>query len=192
MAYKKDWSEFYDITKSKPPRPLLVEALKYVSRTNKVIDIGAGALRDTKYLLEKGFEVTVIDSSPLMIDHANDLKNDKLHAFVTKFEDFDFPKNEYNLASAMYSLPFCSPKSFNQVFEKIKNSLKVGGIFCGQLFGNRDEWSNNKNMTFHTLEQARQLLSGLDIISLEEEEKDDKTGSGDMKHWHVFHFIARK
>ena len=192
MAYKKDWSEFYEITRSKPPRDLLVQALKYVSQKGKVVDIGGGALRDTRHLLKEGFDVVVIDKSPLVADEAKSIANERLHVHITAFEDFIFPADTYVLASAMYALPFCEPRHFCELIRKIKSSLQPGGIFCGQLFGDRDEWSNNAKMTFHTIDKAKELLSDMEIISFNEEEKDDTAGKGETKHWHVFHFIARK
>lgn len=130
----KDWSDYYKATKAKPPRPLLVKALEFVENKDKAIDLGGGALNDTKYLLDQGFDVTVVDKSPLMEQEAKDIPSDKLHAFTAAFEDFNFPKEEYDLASAMFALPFAAPNHFNAVFEKIKDSLKKGGIFCGQIF----------------------------------------------------------
>lgn len=192
MAYKKDWAEYYKVTKAKPPRPLLISALKYVVDGKKALDIGGGALRDTKYLLDQGFDVTVIDKSPLMKKEADEMKNERLNAHTVSYEDFDFPVAEYDIAVAMYSLPFCEPAHFDTVIKRIKDSLKIGGVFCGQLFGDRDEWSSNAKMTFHTIDQAKKVLEGLEIVFFQEEEKNDKTSLGEMKHWHVFHFIAVK
>lgn len=189
---RKDWKEYYEITKNSPPTKLLVKALEYVAKKNKAIDIGGGALKDTRYLLEQGFDVTVIDKAELMAKEAELVKSNKLHYIISSFSDFEFPKNEYSIASAMYSLPFNSPESFGAVFAKIKESLISGGIFCGQCFGIRDEWSTNQKMTFHTKEQVENLLSDMKIILLDEEEKDGKTANGTPKHWHVFHFIAKK
>lgn len=189
---QKDWSEYYEITKSKPPTKLLVKALEYVPEKDKAIDIGAGALKDARYLLEQGFDVTAIDKSPLMEQEAKALDNDNLHAFTTSFEDFNFHKNEYDIASSMFALPFTAPEHFEKVFNEIKLSLKKGGIFCGQFFGINDEWSKNPKMTFHTEEQVRDLFVDFEILSLKEIEEDGTTANGTPKHWHVFHVIARK
>lgn len=189
---KRDWQEYYEITKNKPPTKLLIKALENVAAKNKAIDIGGGALKDTRYLLEQGFDVTVVDKADLMAKEAEAIKSDKLHYFVSSFADFDFPKSEYDIASAMYSLPFNPPDSFDAVFTRIKESLVNGGIFCGQCFGVRDEWSTNQKMTFHTKEQVEKLLSDMEVILLDEEEKDDRTANGTPKHWHIFHFIAKK
>lgn len=187
-----DWSGYYKATKSRPPRALLIKALKYVTHKEKAIDIGGGVLNDTRYLLAQGFEVTVIDKSQEVEEEAKTIQNNKLTALTTAFEDFSFPKNEYDLASAMYALPFTPPQYFNAVFKRIRDSLKKEGVFCGQFFGERDGWNDKPDMTFHTEAQVHELLKGLEVISFKEEEKDDRTAKGDMKHWHVFHVIARK
>jgi len=47
-------------------------------------------------------------------------------------------------------------------------------------------------MTFHTKEEAERLICGLKIVKFKEEDKEGKTAVGPIKHWHVFHFIAKK
>ncbi len=101
MNQDKDWSDYYKATKAKPPRPLLVKALGFVKNKGKAIDLGGGALNDSKYLLDQGFDVTVIDKSPLMEQEAKDIPNNKLHAFTFAFEDFNFPKAEYEFVVLM-------------------------------------------------------------------------------------------
>lgn len=189
---KKDWSEYFEVTRSKPPFSLLVEAVKYIKDKGKAIDIGGGALRDTRYLLEQGFDVTVIDNSPLLKQEADRIKDPDLHHIVTAFEDFHFPKSEYNLASAMFVLNFCDPTRFDTAFQNIKDSLKPGGVFCGQLFGDRDTWSNNAGMTYPSKDHLMKLLSGFEVISFVEKETDNKDASDEVRSGHVFSFIARK
>lgn len=189
---ERNWKIYYEATKAKPPRPLLVKAIEFVENKGKAIDLGAGNLNDTKFLLNEGFEVIAIDKSPLMAEEAKNIPHEKLRVQTVGFEEFNFPTEEYDLATAMFALPFTSPQRFNEVFEKIRNSLKKGGIFCGQLFGDRDEWKTDTRMTFHTEEEAKKLFSGFEVIFFKEDEKDDKTAAGVMKHWHIFHFIIRK
>ncbi len=66
-----------------------------------------------------------------------------------------------------------------------------GGVFAGQLFGTRDTWADDPDMTFHARHQAEVLLNGLDILRLEETERDGHAFSG-PKHWHTFDILARK
>lgn len=189
---KRDWAEFYEITQNRPPSKLLVKALEYLTYKNKAIDIGGGALKDTRYLLSLGFDVTIIDQAQLMAVEAKKIKSDKLHYFITSFDKFHFPEDAFDIASAIYSLPFNPPETFDGVFENVKKSLKKDGIFCGQLFGDRDGWSKNPEMTFCTKAEAQELLKDMETISFEEEERDGTLANGTPKHWHVFHFIAKR
>lgn len=186
------WSKYYDATRDMPPRPLLVQAIESLTTGNKAIDIGGGTLRDARYLLSKGFDVTVIDKESQMLDEAQNLKTNKLRCIVTTFEDFDFAPRQYDIASAMYSLPFNPPETFPAVFDNIKQSLVKNGIFAGQFFGVHDEWIARKNMTFHTRAQVERLLTDMEIILLREEEQEGTTALGTKKHWHLFHVIAKK
>ena len=192
MSKNPDWKEYYRDTKDKPPSPLLVQALEYVQNKEKAIDIGGGALKDTRFLIEQGFEVTVIDKEESLVDMVASLDSERVHPIVSSFVDFDFPVGEYDIASAMYSLPFNSPETFDRVFGHIKNSLAPQGIFCGQFFGTKDEWRNNPKMSFHTKSQVEEYLDDMEILKLTEEERDGKTANGQPKHWHIIHFIARK
>jgi SAM-dependent methyltransferase len=194
MAKTTDWSQYYEYTRNLPPYSFLVEAQKYVKAKGRAIDIGGGALRDCVYLLKQGFEVTVIDNSPLLAQEATSLANNKLHPVIESFEDFQFPENEYDLASAMFSLNFCSPNNFDMVFEKIKNSLKKDGIFCCQLFGNRDKSAGNSGLdkTYPSREMVEKLLQDLEILDFVEKENDDKDADHEVRSGHVFQFVARK
>ena len=187
------WKDYFQNTKNKPPRPLLVKALSYVKNKNKCLDLGSGALNDSVYLISEGFKhVTALDKEPVAKEIADKLPNDKLTYTISSFEDFEFPENEFDLINAQYSLPFISPAKFNEVFGKIYKSLKTEGILAGQFFGNKDEWSNDGNMNFHTKEEVEHIISNFEVLELNEEEKDGPTAVGDIKHWHVFCFILRK
>jgi tellurite methyltransferase len=188
MNDKIDWSDWYNHTRVQPPYDLLNKALSYVKNMGKALDVGGGALKDTRYLLEKGFDVTVIDKSPLLEKEAEKIKSDRLHTYVTSFENFDFPVNEYVLASAMHSLSYCEPEHFNRVFINIKSSLKKGGIFCGHLYDTYDEWSKGINRAYQTANGAKELLKDMDVILFQEEE----TEGDHTKHWRIYDFIARK
>ncbi len=185
---KVDWSEWYDLTRAKSPSRLLVEALSYVKDTGKVIDIGGGALKDTRYLLQKGFDVTVIDNSPLLEKEASAINNERLHPFVISFEDFHFPINDYVLASAMQCLSYCEPAHFSRVIIDIKSSLKEGGIFCGQIYDEYDQNSKSLHKTYKTADEIREYLKDMELILFKEEETEE----GRTKHWRIYNFIARK
>ncbi len=194
MSTERGWQNYYEQTKDNPPSVLLAEALSLCPQKSSALDLGAGALKDSKYLLSQGFEhVTAVDSSQAPEQLIEGLSKDKFEYVIVPFDEFSFPENEYDLVSAQFSLPFNPPASFDAVFASIKNSLKQGGVFTGQLFGEEDEWNTPETkLTFHSKNRVEQLLSGMDISKLEETIRDGTLANGQAKHWHLFNIIARK
>jgi len=66
-----------------------------------------------------------------------------------------------------------------------------GGVFAGQMFGLRDSWADSPRMRFCSLEQAGELLVGLEILDLGEAAWDGEAASG-PKHWHVLDVLVRQ
>ncbi len=187
------WEKYFQNTKGKPPRPLLVEALAFVKNKDTALDFGSGALNESKFLLKEGFNhVFALDKTSVALSIAADLPKDKFEYIISTFEDFNFPNEYFDLINAQYALPFITPESFDFVFSKIDKFLKTGGIFTGQFFGDRDGWKDNKTMTFKSKIEAEKYLGNFKVLSFKEEEQDKSTAAGDEKHWHVFHFIAEK
>ena len=109
---------------------------------------------------------------------------------TSSFEDAHLPKTDFVYAG--YSLPFCNPDYFDRLWANIAASILPDGRFAGQLFGIRDSWANEPDMTFHSAEQVAALCAaGFEIDALDEKEADGQSFSG-PKHWHVFDIIARK
>lgn len=70
--------------------------------------------------------------------------------------------------------------------------MKDGGIFVGQFFGVKDSWIDTTGICVYTEKEVKGFLSNLDIVYFQEEEKDGQTALDGEKHWHIFHFIAKK
>lgn len=188
------WDKYAENSKGKPPRELLRRALDFVGARGTALDLGAGALNDTRFLLDEGFaSVIALDGAPLAQDIADTFPADRFRYAIASFEQFDFPVGAYDLVNAQYSLPYIPPEHFDAVFARIVASLKPGGILTGQLFGNFDDWVGTSGMTFHTLAQARTVLGDLRPLEFEEnDEPNSSTLSGKPKHWHYYDIIARR
>ena len=181
-----NWPEYIKQTENKSPRPLLVEALEYISDKNEALDLGAGALNDSKYLLLLGFKVTAVDGEELVkIDSDNFTFN------KTKIEDYKFPENKFSLVNAQFVLPFIKREALEMVLSDIKKSLKPDGIFTGQFFGDKDDWNKLDSVCVFNREEVKELLNDFEELLLREEERDGKIANGETKHWHIFHFVVK-
>lgn len=198
QAPAHDWLSYINITRTWRPRQVLIEALPYVAGRESALDLGSGALFDSRLLLSEGFQqVTAIDSA---IDETQarellGVSEELLSHFTfinSAIEDFIFPVNQYDLINAQFVLPFLERDNFDKVMINIKQSLKSGGIFVGQFLGHRDTWAEISRVSVFTEDESRQYLNGLEIIEFREEERNGHTATKVPKHWHIFHFITRK
>jgi len=191
---KTVWETYVENTKNAKPRPLLVKAVELAKEKNEALDLGSGALNDVRYLVEIGFKhITAVDAEPVAKDIISNFPPETVDYIISTFENFDFKESHYDLINAQFALPFNPPATFNEVWDKITSSLKSGGVITGQFFGIRDEWNvEGKKMNFHTIEETKEYLSSLELVQFREDEADRETAAGNMKHWHVFHFISIK
>lgn len=193
-----DWLNYINVTRNKRPRQLLVQALPEVKERETALDLGSGALNDSRFLLSQGFaQVIAVDNAinETQAFELLDVSDELLSHFKfinSTIENFVFSEAEYSLVNVQFVLPFINQEKLSEVLEKIKKSLKPGGIFVGQFFGIRDGWSGFSQVGVLTEEEARHRLNGLEIIHFEEEEKDGEAITKEAKHCHIFNFIVRK
>ena len=188
-----DWNEYYKKIQGRAPRQLLLDVLeKYpTGKSLHAIDLGCGDGTETAFLLTRGWYVHAVDGAEAgikrLIEKIPQEARVRLQTQVAKFEKVTLPQTD--LIHASYSIPFCHPDHFPALWGKIKNALNSGGRFAGQLFGVRDSWANEPDMTFHTEEQVFAMLDGLEIEYFHEEDADGQAASG-PKHWHLFTVMA--
>lgn len=190
----ENWKGYAEQAKERPPYPSLAQAISLVKEKGAALDLGAGALGETRALLDAGFKrVVAIDAEPSLSERVKELGNeDRLEAIVTNFEDYNFPLEHFDLLALYYAAPFMSRESFDEMFPKLKASLKKEGVLVGNLFGERDFRNTRPDRTTLTQKEVEALFSDMKIIKLVEDEEDAPTYDQGVQHWHVWHVIARK
>ena len=194
------WEAYYEALEGREARPLFVEALARfgvgAGRAGGLhaVDLGCGDGTETLALLEAGWHVLAVDSEPAAIRHVRSQAGarfqDVLEARVATFENVELPATDFVYAG--YSLPFCRPEHFESLWARISTCIRPGGRFAGHLFGVRDSWAGERDMTFHTAEEVNGLLErAFDVEKVREREEDGRAVSG-PKHWHIFEIIGRK
>jgi tellurite methyltransferase len=197
MTERGDWVGYYEEQGEREPRDVLMQALDMFEdegRRGLAVDLGCGQGFDTAELLRRGWEVVAIDATEEGIRRLRhripERHATRLRTVVSRMEDADVPTAD--LVYASFSLPYCRPQVFPRLWSDIREAIRPGGRFAGELFGDRDTWaSTEEDMTFFGIASARALFDGMELGSFVEEENDDE-GWDEMKHWHVFHAIARR
>ncbi|MDD1954326.1 methyltransferase domain-containing protein [Pseudomonas qingdaonensis] len=190
------WASYYRHHENRPASALLHNAMDSVgpAHCKQAIDLGCGAGNETFALLKAGWRVLAIDQAPQSILRVQSIgagfAPGSLQVMHERFETLKYLP-EAQLIHAGMALPFCHPASFMHFWGLIVDALRPDGVFVGQLFGDRDDWSHDCTRTFHSEGEARALLNGLELITFNALEYDGNSLRG-PKHWHLFEIIARK
>lgn len=127
-----------------------------------ILDIGFGDGLNSEYMINKGYEVTGTDISPLAVKMMHEkfpLMNWITHDTVKKF-----PLNkQFDLIYARLSLHYFQKNQLKNILSNIKNLLKPSGLFyfsvkisqdienTGKILMSEDEWCNI--LPFNIIEQ---------------------------------------
>lgn len=195
-----NWKSYFKERSNLIPRESVLKALEIFESENKskkklfAADIGCGHGTDTIELLRRGWKVHAIDKERTGLTILKKSIDAKLKKnLITSRQEFETIKlDKYDLVNAGYSIPFCRPENFEELWNKIMKSIKKGGRFSGNLFGEKDTWTDNPFMNYHTKENAIKLFRGFELEFFAEKDEDGVTTSGDTKHWHVFSIVAKK
>ncbi len=191
MSDETTWSDYYRENEGREPRALLLEVLDPFEGPGEAVDLGCGAGIDTLAMLERGWRVFATDAEDEAVRRTrgrvpSELEP-RLQTLVMPMEDVELP--EVDLVWASFSLFFCNPARFADVWSRIGRALVGGGRFAGQLLGDRDTWAPDEDISAFSEAEARALFEGWTLERFDEEENDGSSCDG-PKHWHVFHVVA--
>ena len=198
---EKKFKNFQNLTSNDVNIPVWIEKTlqRFEDYKGIAYDLGCGAGNLSFYLLQKGWKVIAVDKEVEIIkskkEKLKDTLKEKLEIVQECFENLEMKKCDFILA--INSLPWCDKEKFNDVWNKINKSLKVGGRIAITFFGPNDDFAkSNSNMTILNKNEILNLLENFQIegktANIIEKEYDGKLASNKSHHWHVFILMARK
>lgn len=145
------------------------DIVEMVKNKDKAIDIGSGALRESKYLAEQGFrEVIAVDyndpENEGYFDDFNDEERRIVKHVQKAIEDYEFSQGDCNLIHATNVLSFVQKQDLPRVVENIKNALKEDGIFMGSFFGLKDYKVTNGRAIGYEEREITKLFKGFKFV----------------------------
>ena len=185
----KDWTNYQNKTYGDDVCKLLIEFLDNY-KIDYAIDLGCGSGNETVYMIKNGIKVLAIDrqlNQDFILNRLSDNEKKMISFKESSFEDVELPRT--NLLTAFFSIPFCNPNNFDELWNKIYNSIEDDGYFVGQLFGDRDAWNVVDSINTFPIDKVKDYLKKYRIIKLEEVEY---VRESDNKKWHFYDIIAQK
>lgn len=117
---------------------------KYIEEINKVesktaIDLGCGIGQDTKWLLDKGFDVVSCDFSDRALNKLKEIIPNSKTMQINIKEKLPFENNSIGLINANLSIHYFSMENTIKIFNEIRRVLKPNGLFVGRVNSDKNE-----------------------------------------------------
>lgn len=117
---------------------------KYVEQINKLenknaIDLGCGIGQDTKWLLDKGFDVVSCDFSEKALNKLKELIHNSKTMQIDIKEKLPFEDNSIALINANLSIHYFDMKNTIKIFNEIHRVLTPNGLFIGRVNSDKNE-----------------------------------------------------
>lgn len=145
------------------PKSLLAFAItKYLEKFDNALILGDACQVESQYLGEiVGFaHIDNVDSSPLVMDHY--YNSEKMTPILSSFEALQIPENTYDFVHGK-SVTFIEKNKLTEFLEKVKQGLRIGGIFSSIWFLSRNSIMSQDNWEKSDLMKIIQE-SGLELI----------------------------
>ncbi|WAM36269.1 class I SAM-dependent methyltransferase [Caldicellulosiruptor acetigenus] len=139
--YDDNAIDFFMNTKDANMENLYKLFLKYIPEGGKILDLGCGSGRDTKYFLGKGYDVVAVDGSIEMVKLSSEYTGKKtLHM---TFQEIDF-KEEFDGIWACASLLHVRRDEISSILYKIYRALKPNGVLYSSFkYGDKEEYRDD-------------------------------------------------
>jgi SAM-dependent methyltransferase len=184
----KDWSLYHQAVGNTPNSLVELVLRNHLGQRLRAFDLGAGNMRDAKFLLQQGFkEVTAVDEDPAAETFVVPGIDFKCQS-ITKYK---LAKNSFDLGISCNTLLYLSFFEVSQVLEIVYKGLRPGGIFGCNLLGMNDDWvrTYNPRVSFLQLADVKVLKEKYRPLKLESTEWDALDSNGIQKHWHFWNLL---
>ena len=201
FTYPKEmWNKRFstpDYVFGEEPNSFLVSQAANLGQGN-ALAIADGEGRNSVWLAKLGFLVDAFDFSEPATAKAQALaakQNVQVNFTCSAWQDFHWPVSHYDLVAGIF-FQFATPDERGELFEKIKKSLKPGGVLVIQGYGKNQLKFNTggPGKLEHLYDEALLLnsFSDFDVQICETYESIIQEGAGHSGMSALVGFVAKK
>ena len=180
------------------PNAFLVSQAHRFAPGQRVLCVADGEGRNGVYLAGLGVDVLSIDFSPIALEKARRLADERGVKIETREVDlyaYDWPEAAFDMVAAIF-IQFAPPEQRGRIFEGMKKCLKPGGQIV--LQGYRPEQLEYKTggppvaENMYTAEMLREAFADMEILHLREHDSVIEEGPGHAGMSALVDMVARK
>lgn len=131
---------------------------KLIKKRGRILDLGSGSGRDSKYFLSKGNEVKAIEPNIELFEASTrEIGEIVEHISIQEFQ----PNKEFDAIWACASLLHLTDEELVEVFGKFKDVLKADGhVYMSFKQGTYKGIKSRRYFNYHTVSSLKELLPG--------------------------------
>ena len=179
--YNKNAEAFIQSTIGVDMSGLYFEFEKYLFPGCKILDLGCGSGRDSKYFMEKGYQVTSVDPSEEMCASTKRIYG--INVLKMKVEDTMFVE-EFDAIWACASLLHIKMSKMEMVLNKCTQSLKKGGyMYASWKYGRGERIDGYRHFSDFDEESIKEVLASISNIKIVNVWKTSDVRTMNMTVW---------
>lgn len=173
--YNRNAESYAEQTQGADVTDLYVDFEECLNPGARILDLGCGSGRDSRYFAKKGYNVTPVDGSPEMCRVAAEYTGLPVRCLC--FADLDY-YDEFDGIWACASLLHVPQNKLPTVMEKVERALKPEGVLYASFkYGEGERIVGERHFSFYN-EYDLDWLSGLGLIEywISEDVRPDRPG----------------
>ena len=182
--YNTNADRYSEVTRKADMSDIYKRFEEHLKPGSRILDLGCGSGRDSKYFLDKGYKVVSLDASEAMCRKTQELTGKA--AVHRRIEDMNY-ENEFDAVWACASLLHVAKSDMHKILEKAMKALKVGGVLYASWKYVKSERTRDDGRTFANYTEARvcdmvALVSGasLEDVWTSQDVRLDRIGQGHL------------
>lgn len=145
LYYEENADDFIKSTIHADVSSLYRKFEKYLAKGCRILDLGSGSGRDSKYFTEKGYDVIAVDPSLAMCKRTKEYAG--VPTFLMKAEELSFEK-QFDAVWACASLLHVPRTKQVIAMHRIYDSMNIGGIlYSSWKYGDQDRVKDGRIFT---------------------------------------------
>ena len=180
------------------PNAFLSRQKSLLKAGERVLAIADGEGRNGVWLAQQGLQVVAVDASDVAIAKAKKLAQQRGVSVQFELADlmaWDWGVDRYDVVVGIF-IQFAPPGVREQMFERIKQCLKPGGLLLLEGYAPRQIANKTGGPSqvenLYTVEQLREAFADMDIVELRDYDAEIEEGPGHKGISALVDLVARK